>query len=107
MDHPKLFTTAASMLSAAALGAFLMVSGVPRLHAEDADRCQRRVAHAEHDLHKAIEKHGRHSRQADHERRELRQARERCWRQEHRWWDDHERRWRQDHDWDDHDHDRD
>src|SRR5438094_5874154 len=35
---------------------------VPRLQAGDLDECQRRVAHAEHELHVAMEKHGRHSR---------------------------------------------
>ncbi|HET7893707.1 MAG TPA: hypothetical protein VFL34_19410 [Candidatus Sulfotelmatobacter sp.] len=96
-----------SVMSGAILTAALLFSAVPRLHAEDMDRCQRRVEHAEHELHEAIERHGRHSRQADHERRELHEARERCWREQHRWWDEHEHRWRTDRDWDEHDHDRD
>ncbi len=96
-----------SVMSGAILTAALLFSAAPRLHAEDMDRCQRRVEHAEHELHEAIEKHGRHSRQADHERRELHEARERCWREQHRWWDEHEHRWRTDRDWDEHDHDRD
>jgi len=107
MISPKLSAPAISMLSTAALGLALLFTTVPRLHAEDADRCQRRVQHAEHDLHEAIEKHGRHSRKADHERRELHAARERCWRERHQWWDEHEHRWRKEHDWDEHDHDRD
>src|SRR5215471_9423264 len=75
---------------------------------EDIDeRCQRRVEHAEHELHEAIERHGRSSRQADHERRELQEARERCWREHHRWWNEHERRWHDQRDWDDRDHDHD
>jgi len=102
-------TAARSFLSCAILIASLFFNVVPRLHAEDEDmdRCQRRVAHADHELHEAIEKHGRHSRQADHERRELHEARERCWREQHRWWDEHEHRWRTEHDWDEHDHDHD
>ena len=107
MMNFRLSAPSISMLSAAALGAALLFTSVPRLHAEDADRCQRRVQHAEHDLHEAIEKHGRHSRKADHERRELHAARERCWRERHQWWDEHEHRWRKEHDWDEHDHDRD
>ncbi len=100
-------STVISVLSGAALTAVLMfTAAVPRLHAEDIDRCQRRVAHAEHELHQAIERHGRDSRQANHERRELRDARERCWREQHRWWDEHEHRWRTERDWDEHDHDR-
>jgi hypothetical protein len=90
-----------------AVAAVLFILAPSRLHAEDLDRCQRRVQHAEHDLHEAIEHHGRHSRQADHERRELHAARERCWRERHQWWDEHEHRWRTERDWDEHDHDRD
>ena len=79
----------------------------PQSQEEADERCQRRIEHAEHDLHEAIEHHGRNSRQADHERRELREAREQCWREHHRWWNEHEHRWHDERDWDDHDHDRD
>ena len=89
------------------LALVLLIPAVPRAHAETQEHCQRRIAHAEHDLHEAIEHHGRNSRQADHERRELHEARERCWREHHQWWDEHERRWRQERDWDERDHDRD
>ena len=94
-----------SLVSFVIVAAFLLCAATPGLRAEDQDRCQRRVAHAEHDLHQAIERHGRHSRQANHERRELHNARERCWREQHRWWDEHEHRWRTDRDWNEHDHD--
>src|SRR5438552_3589038 len=47
----------------------LLCAAVPRIQAGDLNECQRRVAHAEHELHEAMEKHGRHSRQANHERR--------------------------------------
>ncbi len=93
------------ILSLVTLAAFLLCAAAPRLQAEDQDRCQRRVAHAEHELHEAIEKHGRHSKQANHERRELHEARERCWSERHQWWDEHEHRWHKDRDWDEHDHD--
>jgi hypothetical protein len=93
--------------SLAIIGAMLLFSPVPKLHAEDYDRCQRRVIRAERDLHRAIEKYGRQSERADHERRELRNARERCWRDRHQWWDEHEHRWHTERDWDEHDHDRD
>ena len=95
-----------SILSGAALSMALLFTGVPRLHGEDIDRCQRRIVHAEHELHEAIERHGRQSPQAEHERHVLHEARERCWREQHRWWDEHEHRWRTEHDWDEHDHDR-
>jgi hypothetical protein len=100
----QLSTATASLLSGAILTAVLAF-GAPVLHAEDIDRCQRRVAHADHELHEAIEKHGRNSRQANHERRELHEARERCWAERHRWWDEHEHRWHTERDWDEHDHD--
>src|SRR6266478_10164921 len=80
-----------SLLSLIILAAVLLCAAVPRLQAETLDRCQRRVAHAEHELHEAIEKHGRHSMRANHERRELHDARERCWRERHQWWNEHER----------------
>ena len=106
MTHPhKLCTTAISMLSGVILTVVLLFSAVPRLHSEDIDRCQRRVVHAEHELHQAIEKHGRNSKQANHERRELHNTRERCWSERHRWWDEHEHRWHTDRDWNEHDHD--
>ena len=99
------------ILSLGIIVAFVASCGVPRSFAqsrEDIDeRCHRRIEHAEHELHEAIEHHGRYSRQANHERRELRDARERCWREHHRWWDEHERRWHDQRDWDDRDHDRD
>ena len=83
----------------------LLFTTVPRIQAEDLDRCQRRVIHAEHELHEAINKHGRNSKRANHERLELRQARERCWRERQRWWDEHEHRWHNERDWNDRDHD--
>lgn len=103
----KLSATATSLLSGAVLTAALLFTAVPRLHAENYERCQRRIARADHELHEAVEKHGRHSKQADHERRELHEARERCWREYHRWWDEDAHRWHTDRDWDEHDHDRD
>jgi len=93
------------VLSFVALAAFLLCAAVPRLQTEDQDRCQRRVAHAEHELHEAIDKHGRRSKQANHEHRELNDARERCWRERHQWWDEHDHRWHTDRDWNEHDHD--
>lgn len=40
------------VLSLVALAAFLLCVAVPRPQAKDQDRCQRRVAHAEHELHR-------------------------------------------------------
>ena len=96
-----------SLMFLALVTGLSLFTAMPRAHAESVEQCQRRIAHAEHDLHEAIEHHGRRSRQADHERRELHEARERCWREHHRWWDEHEHRWREQRDWDERDHDRD
>jgi len=102
----KVVSGVASLLSGAVLTAALLFTAVPRLHAEDHyERCQRRIAHADHELHEAMERHGRHSPQAEHKRHELREARERCWNEYHRWWDEDEHRWHTDRDWNEHDHD--
>jgi hypothetical protein len=94
-----------SLFPLVALAAALICATASRVQAEDLDRCQRRVAHAEHELHQAIEKHGRNSHRANHERRELHNARERCWSERHQWWDEHEHRWHTERDWNEHDHD--
>src|ERR1700682_5074090 len=92
-------TVRKSFLSIAILLAVLLSASVPRLQAEDLDRCQRRVASGEHEVHQAIEKHGRNSSRANHERRELHKVRDGCWRERHRWWDEHEHRWHTERDW--------
>jgi hypothetical protein len=81
-----------TLLLSAALFGMLAFAGAPRASAEDYDSCQRRVAKADHKLHEAVEHHGWDSRQADHARRELHEARERCWNEQHRWWDEDGRR---------------
>ena len=93
-------------LATAALAGLLVFAGTPRAMA-DSDDCQRRISRVDYKLHEAAERHGWNSRQADHWRHELREARERCWRERHRWWDADGRRWRTDRDWDAHDHDHD
>lgn len=70
------------------------------------DDCQKRVIRADHHLHEAIERYGRHSPEADHWRYELAEARSYCYEHNHRWWDEDAHRWHTDRDWDDHDHDR-
>ncbi len=95
-----------SVLAAAALVGLLAFAATPRGLADDYGRCQRRIAKADHKLHEAAERHGWNSRQAGHARQELREARERCWNDHHRWRDEDGHRWHTDRDWDDHDHDR-
>jgi hypothetical protein len=106
LNHTKGVAFGKKIASAAMLAAVLLFVGVPRAAADD-DGCRRRVAHADHNLHEAIEHHGYTSRQANHWRHELHEARERCWREHKQWWEVHENRWHHDHDWDDHDHDHD
>jgi hypothetical protein len=62
-------------LATAALGGFLLLGGAPSARA---DHCQRRIAHAEHELGEAIEDHGYYSRQADRWRHERHEAYEAC-----------------------------
>jgi len=95
-----------SALAAAALIGLLTLTATPRAFAGDPYKCQRRIAKADYRLHEAIERYGWYSRQAEHARHELREARDGCWREYHRWWDEDRRCWRYDRDWDDHDHDR-
>lgn len=90
-------------LPAATLAAVFLFAGVTGAAGYD-DDCHRRTARAEHKLHEAIEHHGYYSRQADHWRRELREARERCWRERRLGRDEHEHRWHRDRHWNDHDH---
>jgi hypothetical protein len=101
----KKFLARTLLVSAAFLG-MLAFAGAPRASAEGYDSCQRRIAKADHRLHEAVEHHGWNSRQADRARGELHEARERCWNEHRRWWDEDGHRWHSDRDWDDHDHDR-
>ncbi len=84
----------------AVLFSLVFFTGAPRAAAHDWDKCQRRIEKAEFKLHREIERHGWYSRQAQHRRRELREARERCWRENHRWRDGRNRSWRDDRDGD-------
>ncbi len=84
-------------LTAAGLTGFAMLLGAPQLRG---DECQKRTERAAHHLHEAIDHHGPNSRQADHARHELRDARQYCWDHDHRWWDSDAHQWHNDHDWD-------
>ena len=90
----KLFVTGAL------LAGVLVFTSPSHVRADEAE-CQHRVARADHRLHEAIEHHGWDSRQADHARHELREAREYCYTTYHRWWDEDDRHWHSDRDWDD------
>lgn len=102
MHRSKIGRVAETLVAGAALAGFLAFTA-PQLKADE-HSCQERIGKADHKLHEAIEHHGYQSRQADHARHELREAREHCWTTYHRWWDEDEHRWRTERDWDDNDH---
>jgi hypothetical protein len=87
-------------LTGVALAAFLFFTSALHVRADEAE-CQHRVVKADHHLHDAVEHHGWDSKQAEHARHELREAREYCWSTYHRWWDEDGHRWHTDRDWDD------
>jgi hypothetical protein len=70
-----------SMVLAIVLGALVMFGGAGATQAAGRDRddaCYRKVHEEERELNRAIERHGFYSRQANHERRDLEKARDRC-----------------------------
>src|SRR5579863_7733892 len=95
-----------NLVAAVALSGCVILTAAPRVRADN-DDCQRQVARADHRLHEAIEHHGYQSDQAEDARHHLREARERCWKADRKWWDEDNHRWHTDRDWDDHDHDHD
>lgn len=88
------------LLTGLALAGVLMFTSAPRVSADESE-CQHRVSKADHKLHEAVAHHGWDSKQAEHARHELREAREHCWSSYHRWWDDDDHKWHSDRDWDD------
>jgi hypothetical protein len=83
-----------AMVSALA-GGFLLLGGATIVRADDYDSCHRNVDKWEDKLERDIHRHGDNSRQANHDRHELGEARESC---ERRF---HNNNWRgQDHDHD-------
>ena len=66
--------------------------GAPSAKANGPSDCRRKVERAEWKLEEAIERHGYYSRQANHERHELREEQESCSRKERRW---REHEWRE------------
>jgi len=47
-----------SLIPLVVLATLLLCPASPLVQAETIDRCQRRVVHAEHELHEAIRRHG-------------------------------------------------
>jgi len=89
--------TAVAALVAGALMWF--VAAVPQAHADNRAKCQHAVEKAEANLDKAIHDHGDHSPQADDRRRELNAERQRCWDENHQWWNGKEHRWETEQNW--------
>ena len=66
------------MLAGIALGALLILGGAGTARADDWRSCGEQIAHVQHELDRAIARHGYYSRQADHERHELDRLYARC-----------------------------
>jgi hypothetical protein len=65
-------------LTTALTGGFLLLGGVNLARAADQDSCRRNVEKWESRLERDIDRHGVCSRQANHDRHELAEARENC-----------------------------
>jgi hypothetical protein len=77
----------------------LCFTAVPRAHADSVADCQHRIEKANVKLHDAIDHHGPSSPEADHARHDLQAEREKCWKENHKWWDADEHRWHDQQDW--------
>jgi hypothetical protein len=87
------------------IGGLMTLVSAPAARADhDRSKCQQRIEKAEARLDDAIRHHGEHSRQAEDRRHDLRAERERCWNEQHGWWDGHAHQWHTDRDWDHDDH---
>src|SRR6202045_2832929 len=65
-------------LVSALIGGLMLVSITPKTLADDRDSCYRNVQKWEQKLDRDIDRHGVNSRQANHDRHELGEARESC-----------------------------
>ncbi|MBZ5528541.1 MAG: hypothetical protein LAN71_11650 [Acidobacteriia bacterium] len=72
----KLFGKA--FAATAVLSGVLLFAGAPGAAAHGSEKCRGKIARAEWKLDEAIEHHGFYSRQAEHQRHELREAQDRC-----------------------------
>ena len=89
-----------TLAGAATLSALLLFVAVPRLQADNRALCQQRIEQSEARLNEAIRKHGGNSEQANERRRDLNAERDRCWNENHAWWNPGDRQWHNERDWD-------
>jgi hypothetical protein len=71
------------------VGGLMLLSITPKNLADDRDSCYRNVQNWEQKLDRDIDRHGVNSRQANHDRHELGEARENCKRRFGNEWRDH------------------
>jgi len=86
-------------VAAAVIGALLLFTAAPLVHADDKDKCRHAIEKAEARLDRAVRDKGEHSHEADARRRDLNAERERCWNTYHSWWNGKENRWETEHNW--------
>lgn len=60
-----------AMFAGIVLGALLILGGASTARADNWRSCEEKIEHEQHELDRAIARHGNYSQQADHERREL------------------------------------
>ena len=95
MDHSSIRHT----LTSIALAAALCLATASRSAADERTRCQRRVEGAERHYRHEVQRHGKHSRQAEQAKAKLNARWNHCWLEAHAWYDPHRREWRTDRDW--------
>ena len=108
MNSPKL----SSLVAGLAICATMVFSTGPKASANDDSRtrCRSRVEKAEERYRHEVREHGKHSGKAEEAKAKMNQEWEKCWADDHAWYDPHRHEWRSDRDWDhnyDWDHDRD
>lgn len=84
----------------AAMGAMFFFA-VPKANAADGDHhdCRERIEHAQARLDHAMNDDGPDSREARHARHELNEAREKCYNDEHGYWNTGDNSWHTQRDW--------
>jgi hypothetical protein len=76
-------------LSSVLAGGFLLLGGATTARADSFDSCRRNVDKWEDRLDRDIHRHGEYSKQVNHDRHELGEARENCERRFGNQWRDH------------------